>query len=131
MTYSKEVTNKIVECWGLGFTAEETVKAIEEWKNIHIGLATIYRHRHSLTAQEIIEELMRKQMRDIAKEDNSDLRMKYRDKLLEKLIPQRIEAVSYEKIEENVTVNVTENEDEILSKAASILSRKDRFKPIH
>ena len=50
MTYSREVTNKIVECWGLGFTAEETVKAIEEWKGVHIGLATVYRHRHSLTA---------------------------------------------------------------------------------
>ncbi len=92
MTYSKEVTNKIVECWGLGFTAEETVMAIQEWKNIHIGLATIYRHRHSLTAKEIIEELIRKQMRDIAKEEDSEIRMRYRDKLLEKYIPQRIEA---------------------------------------
>ena len=90
MTYSREITNKIVECWGLGFTAEETVTAIAEWKGIRIGLATVYRHRHSLTAQQIIEELMRKQMRDIAKEDNSDLRMKYRDKLLEKLIPQTV-----------------------------------------
>ena len=90
MTYSREITNKIVECWGLGFTAEETVTAIAEWKDIHIGLATVYRHRHSLTAQQIIDELLRKQMRDIAKEDDSDLRMKYRDKLLEKLIPQTV-----------------------------------------
>jgi hypothetical protein len=34
---------------------------------------------------------MLKQMRDIAEEEDSDLRMKYRDKLLEKLVPQRIE----------------------------------------
>jgi len=91
LTYSKEVTNKIVECWGLGFTAEETVKTIKEWKDITIALHTVYRHRHSLTAQQIIEELMRKQFRDIANEEDSEVRMRFRDKLLEKLIPQRIE----------------------------------------
>lgn len=91
MTYSKEVTNKIVECWGLGFTAEETVKTMKEWKGVHIGLATVYRHRHSLTAKEIIDELMRKQFKDIANEEDSEVRMRFRDKLLEKLIPQRIE----------------------------------------
>jgi len=107
MTYSREVTNKIVECWGLGFTAEETVTAIQEWKNIHIGLATVYRHRHSLTAKEIIDELMRKQMRDIAREDNSAVRMKYRDKLLAKLIPQRIEAdVKSEHTERQIIVQM-------------------------
>ena len=92
MTYSREVTHKIVECWGLGLTAEETVKAIQEWKGITIALGTVYNHRHSITAQNIIDELIRKQLRDIAKEDDSDLRMKYRDKLLEKYIPKRVEA---------------------------------------
>ena len=92
MTYSREVTHKIVECWGLGLTAEETVKAIQEWKDITIALGTVYNHRHSITAQNIIDELIRKQLRDIAKEDDSDLRMKYRDKLLEKYIPKRVEA---------------------------------------
>jgi hypothetical protein len=105
MTYSKEVTNLVVECWGLGFTAEETVRTINEKKGVLIGLATIYRKRHSLTAQQIIEELMLKQMRDIAEEEDSDLRMKYRDKLLEKLVPQRIEA--FEKREVNVNTTVT------------------------
>jgi len=102
MTYSREVTNKIVECWGLGFTAEETVKALEEWKGIHVGLATVYRHRHSLTAQNIIDELMRKQFRDIAKEENPELRMKFRNELLKILVPQRIEAMSYSRQDVNV-----------------------------
>jgi len=92
LTYSREVTHKIVECWGLGLTAEETVKAIQEWKDITIALGTVYNHRHSITAQNIIDELIRKQLRDIAKESDSDLRMKYRDKLLEKYIPKRVEA---------------------------------------
>jgi len=121
----------VVECWGLGLSAEETREYIHRTKQVMMGLATVYRHRHSITAQQIIDELMRKQMRDIAKEDNSDLRMKYRDKLLEKLIPHRIEELSIQHIEEKVTIDVTENEDEILSKAASILARKDKSRSIH
>jgi len=98
----------IVECWGLGLTAEETREYIHRTKKVMMGLATVYRHRHSLTAQQIIDELIRKQMRDIAKEDSSDIRMKYRDKLLEKFIPQRIEAYQKSVHEEKreVTINV-------------------------
>lgn len=118
MTYSREVTNKIVECWGLGFTAEETVRAVEEWKGITIALNTVYRHRHGITAQQIIDELIRKQLRDIAKDDNSDLRMKYRDKLLDKLIPHRIEAMS--KHVEQVDVHV-EHIDWALTEHAKVI----------
>lgn len=50
--------------------------------------------------------------------------------LLGKTLTRKIEQ-QIEISEQVVTVNVTENEDEILSKAASILSRKDRFNPIH
>jgi len=83
--------------------------------------------------QEIIEELIRQQERAILKADMEDkaLAMKYRNELLKILIPQRIEAITYQQTEENVNINVSEDEDEILSKAATILARKDRFKPIH
>lgn len=134
MTYSKEVTGKIVECWGLGFTAEETVKAIQEWKGITISLNTIYRHRHSLTAKELIDELLRKQMRDIAKEDRSDLRMKYRDKLLEKLIPQRIEALALTKqditITDRVDLSQYSEEDKIAILDAYRRINKERSGPL-
>lgn len=106
MTYSREITNMIVECWGLGLSAEETREYIFRTKQVMMGLATVYRHRHSLTAQQIIDELMRKQMRDIAKEDNSDVRMKYRDKLLEKLLPKRLEMYSQHEERVDVDVNI-------------------------
>ncbi len=50
---------------------------------------------------------------------------------LGKLIPQKIEAHEEIDIFEKREIDVTENEDEILSKASAILSRKERFKPIH
>jgi len=131
MTHTKQTTHRIVEMWGLGFTAEETVRAFREEYSIHIGLATVYRKRHSITAQEIIDEIMRKQLRDIARDDSSDLRMKYRDKLLEKLIPQRIESLSVQKIEQHVKIDATEDEASILSKAVSVLERKRKSQQIH
>jgi hypothetical protein len=88
------VTEKIVEYWALGFSAEETKQALLEKFEIKVCLNTIYKHRHSLTGQDLIDELIRRQERAITKADadNPALAMKYRDKLLEKLIPQRIEA---------------------------------------
>jgi len=68
---------------------------------------------------------------DIKKEDKF-LAFQEIAKLVGKMLTRKIERKEQIEIsEEIVTVNVTENEDEILSKAASILSRKDRFKPIH
>jgi len=43
----------------------------------------------------------------------------------------REEILIDEKIEETVTFNVSEDEDEILSKAAAILARKDRAGSLH
>ena len=77
-------------CWGKGLTANETVKYIEQTENVKIGLATVYRHRHSLTAKEIIDELMREQRRDISLTQTPSVRMKYRHKLLSILLPQQI-----------------------------------------
>jgi len=121
----------IVECWGLGLSAEETRTYIDRTKGVMMGLATVYRHRHSITAQHMIDELMRKQRRDIAKEDDSDLRMKYRDKLLEKLIPHRVESLQVQKIDQHVIIDATEDEDAILSKASRILTRKRKLDKIH
>jgi Fe2+ or Zn2+ uptake regulation protein len=99
--YPKEITNLIVELWGLVFTAEETVKAIQERKGKHLGIATVYRKRNSLTAQNLIDELLRRQERAILKADteNPELGMKYRNELLKILLPQRIEAISRQIIE--------------------------------
>lgn len=68
---------------------------------------------------------------DIKKEDKV-LAFQEIAKLVGKMLTRKIERKEQIEIsEEIVTVNVTENEDEILSKAASILSRKDRFNKLH
>jgi predicted nucleotide-binding protein (sugar kinase/HSP70/actin superfamily) len=94
---------RIVELWALGFSAQETRDAFETQQKITISLNTIYKYRHSLTAQNLIEELLRNQERAILKADteNPEAAMKYRNELLKILLPQRIEA--YAKVEEHVT----------------------------
>ena len=105
--FPKTVTERIVELWGLGFSAEETRKAFSD-QNISICLNTIYKHRRSLTAQNLIDQLISKQLRAILKsnEANPELAMRYRNELLKILIPQRIESYAYSKEEKSVKVDV-------------------------
>jgi hypothetical protein len=87
MTYSKEVIGHIVADYAKGADVEETRNHIKSITGKNIGQATIYRHRADVTVEQIVDELQRQQERDITKEPNSDIRMYYRDKLLEKLMP--------------------------------------------
>ena len=89
--FRKEVTQRIVELWGLGLTAEETMKELKEKSNIRISLHTVYNKRNSLTAQQMINELQREQLKDIAKTSNPGLRLKYRNELLKILLPIKLE----------------------------------------
>jgi len=98
--YSKEVTTIILADWAKGASAEETRKHLEDTVGISPCLNTIYTHRNGLTAQMLVDELLRQQQRDIVKADNPALRMKYRDLLLAKLMPQRVE----QKIEGGETI---------------------------
>ena len=64
-----------------GLTAEETVDYLKEKHKISVALQTVYNHRKSLTAQDMVDELLRQQNRDIALADRA-LKLKYRDRVL-------------------------------------------------
>ena len=89
--FRKEVTQRIVELWGLGYTAEETVRELREKYKLRISLHTVYNKRNSLTAQQMITELQREQMKDIATTSSPGLRLKYRNELLKILLPKKLE----------------------------------------
>lgn len=101
--YPKDVTAFIVYCWGHGLTGEETAKALQDKKDLTVSLATIYRKRQSLTASEMIDELEREQLRDIASTEDEELKLKYRNELLKILLPVRVEQrmLSFSKVEIN------------------------------
>jgi len=89
LTYSKETTSLILADWAKGATAEETCKHVEEVNGRPIGIATVYRHRHSLTTQDLIDELLRQQERDITKAE-AKTALHYRNELLKILLPVKI-----------------------------------------
>jgi hypothetical protein len=99
MTFSKTVIQRIVSLWGRGASAEETVKALQA-VGVKISLQAVYNIRHGLTAQQMIDELQREQQRDIDQCESPALKMRYRDLLLAKLIPQKVE----QKIEGGETI---------------------------
>ena len=91
--YPRQVTELIIYYQALGFSAEETRKVLKEQNGININLNTIYKHRRSPIGQEMINELIRQQQRDILKVDaeNKPLAMKYRNELLKLLLQKPTE----------------------------------------
>ena len=67
----------------------------------HVSLRTINRLLNSLEAQTYVEELKRLQLRDITIAE-IPLRLKYRDRLLDKMMPRKVE----QKIEGQQTIVV-------------------------
>jgi DNA-binding transcriptional MerR regulator len=94
--YHRNITERIIELQAKGFSAEETRQALQEQNSINIGIATIYRHRTGAIAQEITDELIRQQQRDILRQQqtNPELALKYRNELLKLLIPVKAEILS-------------------------------------
>ena len=103
--YSKEVTALILQDWAKGASAEETRNHIQEVLGVKPCLNTIYTHRNGLTAENLIDELLRQQQRDITKSDNEKTRMYFRNELIRALLPHRIEALSYHKEDININNN--------------------------
>ena len=111
MTLSKTTTQLIVQCWCNGLTAEETVDYLKEKHKISVALQTVYNHRKSLTAQDMIDELLRQQNRDIALADRA-LKLKYRDRVLAKLMPQKL---AVDSIVNQTNTNIDETVNSIIA----------------
>ncbi len=108
MTLSKTVTQQIVKAWAKGLTAEETVKFLKDECHVDVCLNTVYAKRKSLDASEMIEELMREQLREIVIAPDLAVRLKYRDKILDKLMPRKptVAIENNVKVENEVPANV-------------------------
>lgn len=109
--YSKNVIAKIIEYQAKGLSAEESRDFYEkEMQKKPPCLDTIYRMRKSPVGQEIIDEIIREQQRDIfrAQATQPALALKYRNELLKILIPERPETViNQTNITQNKVVNQT------------------------
>ena len=73
-----------------GLTDAEISERMKDEGYMHVSVRTINSLLNSLEAKSFVDELLRLQLRDITTSDTA-LRMKYRDRLLEKLMPKRIE----------------------------------------
>ena len=87
---------RIIELRCLGFTIPQITQKLND-EGGKVSEITVWRDLHSTTVEDYIEELKRKQLADITLcEDDYATRLKYRDLLLDKLMPrsQRIEGVA-------------------------------------
>jgi hypothetical protein len=57
-------------------------------------ISTFWQTMKRVSPYQIVEELQRQQLADITMSEDREVRLKYRDRLLDKLMPQRIESRS-------------------------------------
>lgn len=105
MTYGKEIKATAISDHSKGATATEIQKHLTEVYNVKPCTNTIYDWISNVTIEQIVDELMRQQERDITKESDSDLRMHYRNELLKLLMPAKQEIISKSL---NVNKNINE-----------------------
>lgn len=78
---------RIIELRCMGFTIPQIVEKLNS-EGIATCEKTVFRDLHSSTTEEYVEELKRKQFADITLSDDYNVRLKYRDLMLEKLMPR-------------------------------------------
>jgi len=84
---------RIFELRVLGLTIPQiSEKLKEEGYRIGTSERTVHVDLHSGEAKEFVEELLRRQLANIAMEENRAVKLKYYDRLLDKLMPQKLES---------------------------------------
>ena len=92
--------DRAIELKCKGLTDKEISDRMKEEGYQYVSFRTINRILNNVSEERIIEELKRHQLRDITTAD-SPIRLKYRDRMLDKLMPKKLEQkVSGELIQE-------------------------------
>lgn len=120
LTYGKEVLAIILADYAKGASAEETQRHLQDTLHIKPCTNTIYAHRNEITIDQLIDELARQQERDITKEEDSDIRMHYRNELLKLFVPVKI-------IQLNKNLNINKTEFDVNGQFLNNFSEEDKI----
>lgn len=90
---------RIIELRCSGLTIPRICENLRE-NGLKISERTVWSDLHSSTTKDFVEELLRKQLADLTLlGDDYATRLKYRDQLLDKLMPRHIEQKTEEKMQ--------------------------------
>lgn len=114
----KRRVRRVLELSSAGATIPD-ISALMKKEGFKASERTVWSDLNSIEAKQYTEEILRKQLSDITIA-NISLRLKYRGKLLDKLLPSKIE----QKVEGEVrTYDVPSLLDELLEKEAEMLEK--------
>lgn len=124
----REVRRKrVIELRCVGLTQPQICEKLRE-EGFRTSRRTVWEDLHSATAEDFIEELKRRQLADIALAGNDyEIRLKYRDLLLDKMMPRKVE----QKTESKVAVVVEDGKDvaTLLAKYDTLFNRVEKTAP--
>jgi hypothetical protein len=106
---------RVIELRCEGCTIARICEKLRE-EHIEVSERTVWDDLHSPQAQELIEELTRQQLQDIASLKKASSRLHWRDVLLEKLLPRK---------QDKVEVNVNASAQSSSESTASLLADYD------
>jgi hypothetical protein len=105
----------------MGLTIPQIVEKLEDEGTASCE-KTVFRDLHSSTVDDYVEELQRKQFADITLSENYNVRLRYRDLMLEKLMPRKVEQKTEGKLD--LTVDKGKDIAELLRKYDSLFVEK-------
>jgi hypothetical protein len=107
--------SRIFELRCLGYTIPQISDKLQE-ESFKTGYSErqVWRDLHSDEANRMAEEILRRQLMDIAIADDLKDRMFFRDKILSKIMPRKIESRVESKSEVQLTVKRGEEIEELL-----------------
>lgn len=111
----------------VGLTQAQICEKLRE-EGFRTSERTVWADLHSATAEDFIEELKRRQLADIALAgDDYEIRLKYRDLLLDKIMPRKVE----QKTESKIAVVVDDGKDvaTLLAKYDPLFNRVEKTAP--
>ena len=93
MTSPKQLTRRrrVFELRVIGLTIPQIQQKMTE-EDFKVSERTIWQDLRSDDVKEFTDELMRRQLADITLSDNISVRLNYRDRLLDKLLPKKVES---------------------------------------
>jgi len=102
----KRRVRRVLELSTAGMTIPD-ISAKMKQEGFAASERTVWNDQHSIEAKDYQEEILRKQLVDITIAD-TEVRLKYRDKLLDKLMPRKIEQKLTGAVTQEVEVKIPE-----------------------
>ena len=112
---------RVLELRTRGLTIEGIKEVLKTQDGIDVAYITVKRDLQSVQANEFSDELVRQQLADITTSNEPRLRLEFRDRILDKIIPRRAKIQQNIKQEVSGDLKVGADIDQLIAQYSSVI----------